>query len=110
VNCQYPVINSTYGGLILFAVTGGLMSIILIILSVVVYQRRKVQPLRLKSASLLSLVIVTNVLIVVCGTVISISTELCAYNADKCSKTLSNLTMYMGIFIMAFCEPVVLSA
>ena len=86
------------------------MSIILIILSVVVYQRRKVQPLRLKSASLLSLVIGANMLIVMCGTVIQISTELCAYDDEKCTKVLANLTMYLGIFIMAFCEPVVLSA
>lgn len=89
--------------------TGGFMALVLAILSVVVYQRRKVQPLRLKSASLLSLVIITNALIVICGTVIQIATELCAYQ-DRCTKILANLTMYLDIIIMAFCEPVALSA
>ena len=109
--CQTPLISAdSPGGIILFSLIGGSMAIILIGLTVLVHWRKLIQPLRLKSASLLTVVVLTNAIIVLFGTIIQIGTEVCSVQGKCPSNTTANITMWLGIIVLAFCEPLAIMA
>ena len=110
--CQTPIIAAdSPGGIILFSVIGGLMAIVLLGLSALVHWRKLIQPLRLKSASLLTVVVLTNAIIVIFGTVIQIGTEVCSVQENCTNSAITaTITMWLGIIVLAFCEPLAIMA
>jgi heme/copper-type cytochrome/quinol oxidase subunit 3 len=108
--CSDPLITSESGGQVLFAVMGGIMFLGLLVLFILVRVRSKVQPLRLKSASLLSVVIGANTAIILAGTIMQIGTEECAAET-KCAGTVwANITIWLGIIVLSFLEPLAICA
>ena len=107
-SCSPPLLEQK-GGFILFGVIGGLIVIGLTVLFVLVRIRSKIQPLRLKSSSLLSVVIGTNTAIVLCGTIMQIGTEVCV-KKDCTDLVWGNLTIWLGIIVLSFLEPLAICA